>query len=163
MTVIFRRVLFGRIHGLFTDNSNGTVTDNLTGLIWLKDANCFGVRPWDEGVSGEGAAWDCFYLEDGGCGLTDGSTVGEWRLPNRKELLSLIDLDYYYPALSNTAGTGQWSEYDPFTDVQSNNYWSSTTDAGSTSYAWRVYFFNGNVSLYDKGLDNYVWCVRGGN
>jgi hypothetical protein len=28
----------------FTDHSNGTVTDNLTGLIWLKDANCFDVR-----------------------------------------------------------------------------------------------------------------------
>ncbi len=28
----------------FKDNNNGTVTDNLTGLIWLKNANCFGVE-----------------------------------------------------------------------------------------------------------------------
>ena len=30
----------------FTDNTNGTVTDNLTGLIWLKNANCFGEKSW---------------------------------------------------------------------------------------------------------------------
>ena len=35
----------------FTDNGVGTVTDNLTGLIWLKDANCFGPRDWSEAVS----------------------------------------------------------------------------------------------------------------
>ena len=32
----------------FTDNGDGTVTDNLTGLIWLKDANCFGQKTWDQ-------------------------------------------------------------------------------------------------------------------
>ena len=31
----------------FTDNGNGTVTDNLTGLIWLKNADCLGLRAWD--------------------------------------------------------------------------------------------------------------------
>ena len=35
----------------FTDNSDGTVTDNLTGLIWLKDANCFGDRTWISALS----------------------------------------------------------------------------------------------------------------
>jgi len=40
----------------FTDNlvngvSNGTVTDNLTGLVWLKDANCFGVQNWTSALS----------------------------------------------------------------------------------------------------------------
>lgn len=34
----------------FTDNGNGTVTDNLTGLIWLKDANCFGKRFWADAL-----------------------------------------------------------------------------------------------------------------
>ena len=35
----------------FTDNNNGTVTDNLTGLMWLKDANCFGLRTWAQALS----------------------------------------------------------------------------------------------------------------
>ncbi len=48
------------------------------------------------------------------------------------------------------------------TNVQSNNYWSSTTNAGNTSNAWNVNFNNGNVNNNDKSNDNYVWCVRGG-
>jgi hypothetical protein len=38
----------------FTDNSNGTVTDNLTGLIWLKNANCFNTRTWIQALSEPG-------------------------------------------------------------------------------------------------------------
>ena len=70
----------------FTDNGDGTVTDNLTGLIWLKDADCFGSRNWTNALS------DANTLADGSCGLTDGSVAGDWRLPNVRELQSLIDL-----------------------------------------------------------------------
>jgi len=38
----------------FMDNGNGTVTDNLTGLIWLKNANCFGAEIRGMGKSGAG-------------------------------------------------------------------------------------------------------------
>ena len=60
----------------FTDNGDGTVTDNLTGLIWLKNANCFGQRTWANALS------DCNNLASGSCGLTDGSSAGDWSLPN---------------------------------------------------------------------------------
>ena len=69
----------------FTDNSDGTVTDNLTGLIWLKNASCFGFRAWETALS------DANTLNSGECGLSDGTVEGEWRLPNMKELNSLID------------------------------------------------------------------------
>ncbi len=62
----------------FTDNGNGTVTDNLTGLIWLKNANCFGLRAWNDAVS------DCNGLNSGECGLSDDSNAGDWRLPNQE-------------------------------------------------------------------------------
>jgi hypothetical protein len=52
----------------FTDNGNGTVKDNLTGLIWLKDANCFSRRTWAQALS------DANSLANGSCGLTDGSS-----------------------------------------------------------------------------------------
>ena len=55
----------------FTDNGDGTVTDNLTGLIWLKDANCFGTRTWNNALS------DSNGLASGSCGLTDGSNAGD--------------------------------------------------------------------------------------
>jgi len=141
----------------FTDNANGTVIDNLTGLIWLKNANCFGARPWAQALS------DASTLGGGFCGLIDGSTAGQWRLPNVKELHSLIDFAYYNPALSNEAGTGQWVEGNPFTGVQSEGYWSSTTLALGAHLAWDVHLGYGGVDAKDKPVSFYfVWPVRGG-
>ncbi|MFZ4792002.1 MAG: DUF1566 domain-containing protein [Candidatus Competibacteraceae bacterium] len=133
----------------FTDNSNGTVTDSMTGLIWLKDANCAVVSPkaWAAALTAVAT------LASPSCGLSDGSTTGQWRLPSRDELQSLIDYTTRFPALP----TGH-----PFTGVQSNNYWSSTSDASGTSDAWYVYLHYGNVALYGKANDYYVWPVRGG-
>ncbi len=136
----------------FTDNSNGTVTDNLTGLIWLKNANCFGTKSWTDALSA------CNSLAAGQCGLTDGSTAGQWRLPNRFELESLLDLSQYGPALPAT--------YSVFTNVQHlDGYWTSTTlagDATSTSHAWYVGMWSGDVTFKSKPLAYYVWPVRGG-
>lgn len=141
----------------FTKNGNGTVTDNLTGLIWLENANCFGTQTW---VNAMGSANG---LATGSCGLTDSSAAGDWRLPNVKELQSLIDYAYAYPALSNTAGTGQWTAGDPFTNVQSNYYWSSSSYVSYPAYAWLVYVDDGNGVSYDgRTLTYNVWPVRGG-
>ena len=81
----------------FTDNGNGTVTDNLTGLIWLKNANCFGAKDWAMALS------DANTLNNGECGLTDGSVEGDWRLPNVREMQSLIDCER--PSLRCQAAT----------------------------------------------------------
>jgi len=138
----------------FTDNSNGTVTDNLTGLIWLKNANCFGAKSWLIALS------DCSNLANGSCGLLDESSVGDWRLPNVRELHSLIGYGFYGPALSNAAGTAQWVEGNPFTAVQSNYYWSSTTYSVNTGIAWFVYLGSGDVGVNNKDGTFYVWPVR---
>ena len=144
----------------FTDNGEGTVTDNLTGLIWLKNANCFGVQTWFEAII------DCNGLGNGQCGLTDGSSSEHWRLPNRFELESLLDMKFYDPALSNTAGTGQWTHGDPFINLLTGSfYWSSTSSAYDTTYyAWGLYMFKGIVDVNNKVFDEFhVWCVRGGH
>ncbi len=47
-------------------------------------------------------------------------------------------------------------------NVQSNNYWSATTNANNTTNAKNVNFNNGNVNNNNKTNNNYVWCVRGG-
>jgi hypothetical protein len=140
----------------FTDNSDGTVTDNLTGLIWLKDANCFGTRTWNNALS------DANGLASGSCGLTDGSSAGDWRLPNTYELASLPDLKFWQPALSNSAGTGQWTHGDPFISlVTDGNYWSSSTSAYDTGSAWFVDMYFGVVYWGNKANVYYVWPVRG--
>jgi hypothetical protein len=46
--------------------------------------------------------------------------------------------------------------------VQSDNYWSSTTNADNTDNAWNVNLNNGNVNNDNKTNTNYVWPVRGG-
>jgi len=131
----------------FTDNADGTVKDNLTGLIWLKNANCFGVQTWTNALSNSNT------LANGACGLTDGSVAGAWRLPNVKELQSLIDFSLFNPALPSGH---------PFSGVQLNFYWSSTAYAVGPSYAWGVNLVNGYVRSDDKGFTDYLWPVRGG-
>jgi len=132
----------------FTDNGDGTVTDNLTGLIWLKDANAGdGTETWANALS------ICNSLANGQQGLTDGSSAGDWRLPTRFELESLVDLTQVSPALPSGL---------PFTYVQSSSYWSSTTFAQLTSYAWHVSLTYGYVESSTKSNTYYVWPVRGG-
>lgn len=129
------------------DNGNGTVTDNLTRLVWLKNANCFSVlRTFSIAVN------DCNGLATGHCSLTDGSQAGDWRLPNLRELHSLVDYTRSNPCLP----TGH-----PFMDVLSDNYWSSTTHTGyNAAYAWYVVFSTGGLSSGQKIYGGYVWCVR---
>ena len=150
----------------FTINTNGTVTDNLTGLIWLRNANCVdtvgginkgsGILNWADALT-----WSN-NLASGKCGLTDGSTAGQWRLPNVREMQSLIHYGYYNPALPNTYGSGKWTESDPFTGVELNYYWSSSTIAALTDHAWIVSLAFGLVDYVQKTGGRHVWPVRGG-
>jgi len=139
----------------FTDNGNGTVIDNLTGLIWLKDASCLGQQDWS--TANESA--DTLAPEV--CGLAPGSGT-DWRLPTRRELASLVDDRYVSPALTNTTGDGQWTAGTPFTGVQSNGYWSSTFTADGLSNAWMINFDDGYMNYSDQTNTFYVWPVRGG-
>jgi hypothetical protein len=126
---------------------NGTVTDNLTGLIWLQYANCFGSVSWATALT------SCNTLANGTCSLSDGSAAGVWRLPNLRELQSLIDYGRLSPALPADH---------PFGSVQSDGYWSSATYAANTDGAWRVYLSYGHVSSVAKTSTHSVWPVRGG-
>jgi hypothetical protein len=146
---------------------DGTVTDNLTGLIWLANANCAAARmDWATALAYSRALFDgCTNCggTNSDCGLQDGSMAGQWRLPNARELHSLAHYGVAGPAVPNTAGTGRWEEGDPFSGVQSDDYWSSTSDAGLPTYAWFVNFALGLVGSDDKEIRVYfVWPVRGG-
>ena len=139
----------------FTIQANtNCVLDNATGLMWARNANLPGVAmPWTNAV--QYCATNLNLVSYGG--YTD------WRLPNVRELTSLIAWQYFSPPLYNTAGTAQWSANDPFGGVQSANYWSSTTVMNSQANAWRVYLLTGYMVIYVLKTDStsYVWPVRG--
>ena len=63
----------------FTDMGDGTIRDNDTGLIWLKNANCLGSMDWYNAMDQAAS------LADGQCGLEDGSAAGDWGLPTKAE------------------------------------------------------------------------------
>ena len=133
----------------FTDNGDGTVTDSLTGLIWLKDAACFARVNWDNSLLAANT------LNSGECGLSDGSVEGDWRMPNLNELRSLIDPSRESPVLP--AGH-------PFTNLGSDYYWSSTVHTTDISLRWIMASWDGGVQLYwrDNAYPALVWPVRGG-
>lgn len=110
----------------FDDNGNGTLTDRLTGLVWLKEANCFGSVPWQKALDSANV------LSSGTCGLSDGSLAGAWRLPNRKELMSITN--------QNVSNGGTWLNSQGFVHGQHTYYWTSDTclDYG-VAYKWIVH------------------------
>lgn len=126
----------------FTDNGD-TITDNLTGLMWDKTGNRFGTSTWEQ------ALIDCNGLDLGG--HTD------WRLPNRKELRSLVNYEEPDQATwLNAIGTFA------FDNVQADYYWSSTTRVLMDTAAWYVSMNRGEVTYNGKTVDAYVLAVQAG-
>ena len=143
----------------FTVNTDETVADNLTGLVWAKDGNIMPTRDpgWDADSTANDGAVTWQHALDYVAKLNSEHYLGhnDWRLPNRKELHSLTDYSKYSPALP--AGH-------PFTDVRAS-YWSSTTSTTGSSYkvAWDVSMDIGSVYSYNKSSSTFcVWPVRSG-
>lgn len=135
----------------FEDKGDGTITDSLTGLMWLKHANCFGAVTWQQALN------KVADLNDNPGSYTCGgyrATYPDWRLPNVNELESLYNAD--------TSDSATWLNGKGFVSVQSGGYWSSTTSAHTTDDAWIVYMDYGYLSLYNKSKDYPVWPVRAG-
>ncbi len=139
----------------FTDNGDGTVTDNLTNLVWLKKANCPAATVgWDTAFTYIAELNTSGTMNGNSAADTsaNGSHQTDWRLPNRKELFSLLDQSRLNPAL--IAGH-------PFEDVQPEWYWSSSTDDLNDANAWAISMGSGSVSRGSKTTgERYVWAVR---
>lgn len=125
------------------------VLDKETGLVWEKSPSTE-LYTWD--WSGSNAGYYCSNKVVGG-------RIG-WRLPALHELASLVDRSV---SGSSVPGSPILPSGHPFNNVQSSHYWSATTDANNTTYAWDVYFDGGDVNHSNKSEVSYVWCVRGGS
>jgi len=156
----------------YQNNGDGTITDLNTGLMWeQKIRDIVGgeglhhvgrVFPWDSAAP---TIWD--WLEgvntEGGTGL---GGHNDWRIPNVKELQSIVDYGTFNPAVdvafNNNPGMLATCSVAECSRTASSFYWSATTFAGNPAVAWVVHFFSGNVNFDLKGNTLVVRAVRGG-
>jgi hypothetical protein len=118
------------------------IHDRRTGLIWLKmTAASRGAVTWPQALE---------RILDLNAGQPDGSS--DWRLPNIRELESLVDISHYHPALVKGHPFGHLPE----------GCWSSTTSVYEPRYAWVVYWKDGSVGVgYKRHATFNAWAVRG--
>ena len=135
----------------YTDNGDGTITDNVTGLMWQQ-------TPSLDHYSWQQAVDTCESLELAG--------YDDWRIPSLKELFSISDFSQGWPYLDTTyfdlADSGSVSK-----DEQ---YWSSNTYAGVTAEGGSEAVFGvnhatGHIKAYpgqvSGPMGKRVRCVRG--
>jgi hypothetical protein len=144
----------------YTDNGDGTIIDNNTELVWEKQSNGDGsihdftnLYTWDQAFSMHVAT------------LNSASFAGhnDWRLPNLRELQSIVNSENFLPAVSAAFNTGcaPGCAVTICSCTQGGIYWSSSTYAGTRAAAWGVHFENGIGTPY-KTESHYVRAVRGG-
>ena len=139
MKKVILLIIIGASSLLLADftRTNGVVTDNTTNLQWQDDVASVS-KTWSQAIT------YCETLS------LDGRS--DWRLPNKNELLSIVDYTKSNPAIDST-----------FVNIiTSNSYWSSTTYSSHTNYAWSIDFYYGDTYGTYKGTSKYVRCVRGG-
>jgi Protein of unknown function (DUF1566) len=133
----------------YTDNGDGTVTDNNTGLMWQQqdDGNDYN---WYQASGTYDETYDP--LSQNVCGSLNLGGHTDWRLPTKRELMSIVDYAIFLPALA------------PIFGGSSLFYWSSTDIPVSPPiYAQLVDFAFGYVGgMYDKSGSYLVRCVRAG-
>jgi hypothetical protein len=124
----------------YSDNGNGTITDNVTGLMWQKGYN--------------GSVQLDIEADDYCAGLTL-ADFSDWRLPSDFELMTIVDYGTTAPAINGTY----------FPNTRYDSRWWTLTDGLSSSFftgRWEVDFKTGNLGTRFFLGTSYARCVRGG-
>ena len=130
----------------FTDNDDGTITDNATGLMWVKDPEAIG-GIWESAGEPVSVVWDDAIDN---CNALDYANFSDWRLPNSHELYSIIAPNKADPSIEETY----------FPNTVSTWYWASTTGGRFDVNKTKVDFNIGSVAEANKTALNYVRPVR---
>jgi hypothetical protein len=123
----------------YTDNGNGTVTDNITSLVWQQS-------PPNQNYTQTQAISYCASLNLGG--------DTDWRLPSLIELLSIVD---------PTKGDGSTTppiNATVFPGTKLSPYWTTTSSVATAGSAWYITFLDGSNGMNATGTLNYLRCVR---
>jgi hypothetical protein len=144
ITIVTTVGLYGAVR--FSDNRNGTVTDNGTGLVWQKCS--MGQNMVDCNGADSPTSW---YMALSYCRSLslDGRS---WRLPSVNELKSIADTSLINPAINTKF----------FPNTPNSRYWSSSTLVSTTTGAWVVIFVDGQIAYIGKTSARSVRCVADG-
>jgi hypothetical protein len=131
----------------FVDNSDGTVTDERLGLIWMR---CSLGQSWVDGTcTGDASELTWQQALQTAHGYQYAEQLG-WRVPNMKELASLTERNCVRPAINEFF----------FPNTTSDDYWTSTPSMVDSNRAWVIAFFNSSNSLKDKSLFVFTRLVK---
>lgn len=128
---------------------NGSVEHQLTGLVWSR---CAWGQQWD-GQSCQGTASERSWIDMLHIAQTAnvqqylGST--DWRVPNIKELQSIVETRCYNPAINAEV----------FPDTAAVSFWSASVASHSSDVVWFIRFSNGDNGYFDNG-QNSVYAIR---
>ncbi len=145
----------------YVDNGNGTITDANTGLMWAKKSDDGSIHDQDTLYT-----WGSSFI--GYVAALNGANFAghnDWRMPNVKELQSIVNYGNNIPAVSlafNSGCTPGCTVLNCSCTTNSNSYWSATTYVAGAS-AWTVNFKYGYIDAGSKANGYYVRAVRGGS
>lgn len=142
----------------FTDNGNGTVTDNSTNLMWEKHSDDGTINDKDTVYT-----WTNAFVRVAQLNTDNFAGHNDWRLPNMFELASLLNMEETlsaYPEF-NTSCVPTCT-VTTCSCTEAGGYWTSTTSPVTTNWARRVNFDGGLIESNSKAATNRVRAVRGG-
>lgn len=149
----------------YTDNGNGTITDDSTGLVWekLDDSNLDG----DAGIHDKDRTYTFAAANEKVATFNTFSFGGrnDWRIPNVRELASILNYGKYSPAVSGVFHSSCTSGCKTTTCSCTGTmtpYWSSTPYANLKAYSWMVSFVDGQMVVTPRTTALYVRLVAGG-
>lgn len=151
----------------YADNGDGTITDLNTGLMWEKLSDDGTIHDRDTSYT-----WtQAFDVKIAALNAASFAGYGDWRLPNVKELQSIIAYSMAAitrPAVDPVFDTGCVAACSVLTcscaaSESGAFFWTSTTVATDSSHAWVVYFHAGDVYDQSKDAAHFVRAVRGGS
>jgi hypothetical protein len=172
----------------FVDNGDGTISDLNTGLMWEKKDDSGGLHDKDNGMSWcvdqqpplgtcDNPALDGTIIQfmdtlndAAGGGANCFAGYCDWRVPNIRELVSIVDYDYDAPAIEehfhNPAGCPGCTDITladcSCTATTGTSHWSSTIHSRNSDEAWIVDFLDGEARPLNLTAGVFVRAVRSG-
>jgi hypothetical protein len=132
----------------FVNNENGTITDTVTGLTWKRCSEGLSGAACEVGTAATFTWQEALQV----AAATNFAGNNDWRLPNIKELGSIVERQCTMPAINEIV----------FPATPTMSFWTSSPFAENPKFAWNIYFPYGISDGNDKNYRFFVRLVRGG-